>query len=169
VGVALLLAVLHFTVTIMVAFAWWCGEIGSLAYREGAASPEVIDRAAKIQAILLSVLHVLAFPLATEARPASWYLVVSNSLLCGASMAALLAALCAIMRRFKRNIGPACCSMCNYDLTGNVSGVCPECGSDATARAAKKPGAPAVQLPVEARYNAHELLLLAGVRSVSNM
>ncbi|GMU22180.1 MAG: hypothetical protein AMXMBFR13_22680 [Phycisphaerae bacterium] len=25
-------------------------------------------------------------------------------------------------------VPPGCCSQCGYDLTGNVSGVCPECG-----------------------------------------
>ena len=30
--------------------------------------------------------------------------------------------------RQRRNVG--CCSSCAYDLTGNVSGRCPECGND---------------------------------------
>jgi hypothetical protein len=28
----------------------------------------------------------------------------------------------------RRRIPPHCCQSCGYDLTGNVSGVCPECG-----------------------------------------
>lgn len=28
-----------------------------------------------------------------------------------------------------------CCGRCGYDLTGNVSGRCPECGADAPPRA----------------------------------
>ena len=28
----------------------------------------------------------------------------------------------------KRRIKPGCCAACGYDLTGNISGVCPECG-----------------------------------------
>jgi hypothetical protein len=28
----------------------------------------------------------------------------------------------------RRRIPPHCCQGCGYDLTGNVSGVCPECG-----------------------------------------
>lgn len=30
---------------------------------------------------------------------------------------------------YRRRPGPGCCQACAYDLTGNVSGVCPECGS----------------------------------------
>jgi hypothetical protein len=29
--------------------------------------------------------------------------------------------------RDRRRIPPHCCQSCGYDLTGNVSGVCPEC------------------------------------------
>lgn len=31
-----------------------------------------------------------------------------------------------------RRIPPHCCQSCGYDLTGNTSGVCPECGVTAT-------------------------------------
>ena len=31
--------------------------------------------------------------------------------------------------RDRRRIPPHCCQGCGYDLTGNVSGVCPECGN----------------------------------------
>lgn len=34
---------------------------------------------------------------------------------------------CPIRRRFP----PHCCQQCGYDLTGNVSGICPECGAEA--------------------------------------
>ncbi|GMU84538.1 MAG: hypothetical protein AMXMBFR47_44070 [Planctomycetota bacterium] len=30
--------------------------------------------------------------------------------------------------RERRRMGPGCCGDCGYDLTGNVSGRCPECG-----------------------------------------
>ena len=32
-------------------------------------------------------------------------------------------------RSARRRRRPGCCTNCGYDLTGNVSGVCPECGS----------------------------------------
>lgn len=31
-----------------------------------------------------------------------------------------------------RRVPPGCCPACRYDLTGNVSGVCPECGTKVT-------------------------------------
>ena len=31
--------------------------------------------------------------------------------------------------RDRRRIPPGCCRVCGYDLTGNTSGVCPECGA----------------------------------------
>ena len=30
---------------------------------------------------------------------------------------------------WRRHPGPNCCRACGYDLTGNVSGRCPECGA----------------------------------------
>jgi len=29
----------------------------------------------------------------------------------------------------RRKLGPGACAACGYDLTGNESGVCPECGA----------------------------------------
>jgi len=34
-----------------------------------------------------------------------------------------------IVRRFRTQHDPIQCSVCSYDLTGNISGVCPECGT----------------------------------------
>lgn len=34
-----------------------------------------------------------------------------------------------LWRRDRRQRGPGCCRRCGYDLTGNVSGTCPECGA----------------------------------------
>ena len=53
-------------------------------------------------------------------------------------------ALCAILgiaiaenaERVKRRRAMGICVGCGYDLTGNVSGVCPECGRAATPRGA---------------------------------
>lgn len=35
--------------------------------------------------------------------------------------------------RDRSRIPPGCCHNCGYDLTGNVSGVCPECGGAITS------------------------------------
>jgi len=34
-----------------------------------------------------------------------------------------------LWRRDRRRPRPGCCAACGYDLTGNVSGRCPECGT----------------------------------------
>jgi hypothetical protein len=34
--------------------------------------------------------------------------------------------------RLPKRIPTSCCQDCGYDLTGNVSGVCPECGTSIT-------------------------------------
>ena len=34
-----------------------------------------------------------------------------------------------LWRRDRRRPRPGCCAACGYDLTGNVSGRCPECGA----------------------------------------
>ena len=36
-----------------------------------------------------------------------------------------------LWHRDRRRIRPGCCLRCGYDLTGNVSGKCPECGDKA--------------------------------------
>ncbi len=36
-----------------------------------------------------------------------------------------------ILWRRSRRVPPGHCKACRYDLTGNVSGVCPECGTSA--------------------------------------
>jgi len=38
-----------------------------------------------------------------------------------------------LWHRDRRRIRPGCCLRCGYDLTGNTSGVCSECGEKATA------------------------------------
>jgi hypothetical protein len=53
-------------------------------------------------------------------------------------LAALFAALPALhlYRRTRRRHLPGQCPSCGYNLTGNVSGVCPECGTATSARSA---------------------------------
>lgn len=63
----------------------------------------------------------------------------------------------------RRSRGPGCAT-CGYDLTGNVSGVCPECGQPAVKRATGPP-----RRAVNPRYVAlgvfGPLVVLAGVGS----
>lgn len=42
-------------------------------------------------------------------------------------------------RRGRRRPDPVACRNCGYNLKGNVSGICPECGTPRTARI-KRPG-----------------------------
>jgi hypothetical protein len=44
----------------------------------------------------------------------------------------------ALWWRDRRRIRPGCCRKCGYNLTGNVSGVCPECGEKVDAQVAPK-------------------------------
>ena len=34
-----------------------------------------------------------------------------------------------VLRRCRNSTRPGICTCCGYDLTGNVSGICPECGT----------------------------------------
>ena len=42
---------------------------------------------------------------------------------------AILPGLWVVLRKRDRNRNHACCRKCGYNLTGNTSGVCPECGT----------------------------------------
>jgi len=44
-------------------------------------------------------------------------------------MVPVLLAMAAVWDRFKKKPRPGHCPHCDYDLTGNVSGRCPECGT----------------------------------------
>jgi hypothetical protein len=62
-------------------------------------------------------------------RDGTWYTVVSIPCWAVAAPAALLPAgrlVSSVRRRLRRR--RCACGSCGYDLTGNVSGVCPECG-----------------------------------------
>ena len=52
-----------------------------------------------------------------------------------AATAALPAARLALRIRRRRRTAPGHCPACGYNLTGNTSGVCPECGTIATLEA----------------------------------
>lgn len=56
---------------------------------------------------------------ATEAI--SWWVV--------ATFIAIVIGLLFLPFRVPRKTIPGCCAKCRYDLTGNVSGACPECGT----------------------------------------
>ena len=44
-----------------------------------------------------------------------------------------------LWRRDRLRLPPRCCQKCGYDLTGNVSGRCPECGATASAGVLRAP------------------------------
>ncbi len=77
---------------------------------------------------------VIQFSLRRLGIPMAWrgmarWLVVAVTVV--ASWAILLAFRKTIRRvlwRVLRDHGIPCCTSCGYDLTGNVSGICPECG-----------------------------------------
>jgi len=50
------------------------------------------------------------------------------------------------------------CPMCNYDLTGNVSGTCPECGSPVMAKAEEYAGRAGGLESTKSRYTVADLL-----------
>ena len=52
-------------------------------------------------------------------------MLVSSSLLIGMFVAIPTAILWWLDRRYRKG----CCQKCGYNLTGNVSGTCPECGT----------------------------------------
>jgi predicted amidophosphoribosyltransferase len=56
--------------------------------------------------------------------PPGFSILVRYSTLLGALAVLLCISLLAIRRRTR----PGLCRFCGYNLTGNVSGVCPECG-----------------------------------------
>jgi len=70
-----------------------------------------------------------------------WYSVaeISATILIGVGTIGLLLALAIIgVRRVRRRRPPGSCGKCAYDLTGNTSGVCPECGSSVAGGKAVK-------------------------------
>jgi hypothetical protein len=51
-----------------------------------------------------------------------------------AAITAIMPTIFVLNRRRGGKRGQACCSSCGYSLTGNVSGVCPECGTQVPSR-----------------------------------
>jgi len=74
-------------------------------------------------------LHV-ALPIVTAATVLWIVLATPFSILVGffGSFAVLIVSLQTCYWALSECYGPEPCSKCGYDLTGNVSGVCPECG-----------------------------------------
>ena len=70
------------------------------------------------------------FLIPTESTFCWWPIPHSNGrlLLIPFSLALLIAAIPTAILRRERAIPPGHCNQCGYKLTGNVSGVCPECG-----------------------------------------
>ena len=66
------------------------------------------------------------------------FLMVAVPFAYPAALAAAAAAWALLSRsRLARRTRQGACRQCGYDLTGNVSGVCPECGRAAAARTAQ--------------------------------
>lgn len=75
-------------------------------------------------ATLLAILAAILLPSNPQKQPTA---AVFSEAAFGISLAMFMAAAWALERRRSRPAGG--CKNCGYDLTGNVSGVCPECGS----------------------------------------
>jgi hypothetical protein len=68
-----------------------------------------------------------------------WVYAGMTSLLAAIATYGLIAPLCRWWRRSLHG----CCRKCGYELTGNLSGVCPECGTAVKAPAGAKDSQPA--------------------------
>ncbi len=70
-----------------------------------------------------------------------------------------------LLNRLFRRVRPQCCTHCGYDLTGNVSGICPECGKpvpvESSAEKATRSPAPVLRR----RAVGVTIVLLLGVGS----
>jgi len=63
-----------------------------------------------------------------------------------AGLTSIVPVLALVCRARMKSLRPNQCPQCRYDLTGNTSGVCPECGREIVAVQSKEP-----QTPIELR------------------
>jgi predicted RNA-binding Zn-ribbon protein involved in translation (DUF1610 family) len=103
---------------------WW--QAVSSRGKVGRVDRKVIERLCGILA--LALLGVIAFGISIE-------IIFGYFFDCRLAVAAFVGAIgCALIRERLREVSPErrirqhLCSACGYDLTGNTSGVCPECG-----------------------------------------
>ncbi len=82
-------------------------------------------------------LHMGLFPLGSFSLSNSVYSIGGVSLWFPALILAILPAIWLLKWNKRRKLGPNACSSCGYYLTGNTSGVCPECGLALKTEAAK--------------------------------
>jgi hypothetical protein len=68
-------------------------------------------------------IHNLPMPPGSYRLNFMWYIVIALALL------PLAWTVVATLSRRRRRILPGNCAHCGYNLTGNTSGVCPECGT----------------------------------------
>jgi hypothetical protein len=104
---------------------WWWGEPGRYWWRRGFGGPFIPGPRSWYVAISPKVRSGLFGSRVLAARVDHWPLVLFTSILPSTALAAY-------WRRHRRALHGLCLS-CGYNLTGNTSGVCPECGRPSTA------------------------------------
>jgi predicted Zn-ribbon and HTH transcriptional regulator len=132
---ALVLAPFIFGTSLVFEFA---RAIGNLPYPDGHFTPPRTPGQDVINAfgdILEHVLTAVArFPLSHR----SLVSVIGNSVFWAAAFSASVALLRSLVRKREMLLGH--CRKCGYNLTGNVSGVCPECGERVSGAGEPAPG-----------------------------
>ncbi len=83
---------------------------------------------------------LLRFVGSGSVAPVYSVLVTLGALLCLALSAAVLIA--GLRHGFSPRCPPGACRVCGYDLTGNTSGICPECGADLDLAPTRPPSDP---------------------------
>lgn len=104
----------------------FASAIGNLPYQDTryvpprTSSQSVLDALARVSDRVL--LAMVCFPCGRKSIES----VIANSVFWASALSASIALLRSLLRR--RRIPNGYCQNCGYNLTGNVSGVCPECG-----------------------------------------